>query len=67
MEAKKKPVSTLTLADLGVDAGGVGAAGASTAVVEHSKRPPRSGGQKVTDNGDGGTELVGFLATEKFV
>jgi electron transfer flavoprotein beta subunit len=67
MEAKKKPVSTLTLADLGVDASGVGAAGASTAVVEHSKRPPRSGGQKVTDNGDGGTELVGFLATEKFV
>jgi electron transfer flavoprotein beta subunit len=67
MEAKKKPVSTLTLADLGIEAGGVGAAGASTAVVEHSKRPPRSGGQKVTDNGDGGTELVGFLATEKFV
>jgi electron transfer flavoprotein beta subunit len=67
MEAKKKPVSTLTLADLGVDASGVGAAGASTAVVEHSKRPPRSGGQKVTDNGDGGNELVGFLATEKFV
>ncbi len=67
MEAKKKPVSTLTLADLGVDAATVGAAGASTAVVEHSKRPPRSGGQKVTDNGDGGTALVGFLATEKFV
>jgi electron transfer flavoprotein beta subunit len=67
MEAKKKPVSTLTLADLGIDAGTVGAAGASTAVVEHSKRPPRSGGQKVTDNGDGGTALVGFLATEKFV
>jgi electron transfer flavoprotein beta subunit len=67
MEAKKKPVSTLTLADLGIDAGTVGTAGASTAVVEHSKRPPRSGGQKVTDNGDGGTALVGFLATEKFV
>jgi electron transfer flavoprotein beta subunit len=67
MAAKKKPVQTLTLADLGIEAGGVGAAGASTAVVEHSKRPPRSGGQKVTDNGDGGTELVGFLATEKFV
>jgi len=67
MEAKKKPVSTLSLGDLGIDAGRAHAAGASTAVVEHSKRPPRSGGQKVTDNGDGGTALVGFLATEKFV
>jgi electron transfer flavoprotein beta subunit len=67
MEAKKKPVSTLTLADLGVEPGTTGTAGASTAVVEHSKRPPRSGGQKVDDNGDGGTALVGFLATEKFV
>jgi len=67
MEAKKKPVSTLTLADLGVDAGTTGAGGASTAVVEHSKRPPRSGGQKVDDSGDGGSALVGFLATEKFV
>src|SRR4051812_15439211 len=55
MEAKKKPVSTLTLADLGVDAGTTGADGASTAVVEHSKRPPRSGGQKVDDSGDGGS------------
>ncbi|WP_027341228.1 electron transfer flavoprotein subunit beta/FixA family protein [Hamadaea tsunoensis] len=67
MEAKKKPVSTLGLADLGVDAGTVGAAGASTAVVEHSKRPARSGGVKVTDEGDGGAKLVEFLATEKFV
>jgi electron transfer flavoprotein beta subunit len=67
MEAKKKPVSTLSLADLGIEPGSTGAAGASTAVVEHSKRPPRSGGQKVDDNGDGGTALVGFLATEKFV
>ncbi|MFC0530034.1 electron transfer flavoprotein subunit beta/FixA family protein, partial [Phytohabitans kaempferiae] len=49
MAAKKKPVRTLGLADLGVAAGEVGTAGASSAVVEHSKRPPRSGGVKVTD------------------
>ncbi|NUT31936.1 MAG: electron transfer flavoprotein subunit beta/FixA family protein [Hamadaea sp.] len=67
MEAKKKPVSALSLGDLGVDPATVGAAGASTAVVEHSKRPARSGGVKVTDNGDGGAQLVEFLATEKFV
>jgi electron transfer flavoprotein beta subunit len=67
MEAKKKPVSTLGLADLGVDAATVGSAGSSTAVVEHSKRPARSGGVKVTDEGDGGGKLVEFLASEKFV
>lgn len=67
MEAKKKQVSALSLGDLGVDPATVGAAGASTAVVEHSKRPARSGGVKVTDNGDGGAQLVEFLATEKFV
>jgi electron transfer flavoprotein beta subunit len=67
MAAKKKPVSTLSLADLGVDAGEVGLAGATSAVLEHSKRPPRSGGQKITDEGEGGVKLVGFLASEKFV
>jgi len=67
MEAKKKPVTTLALADLGIDAGEVGFAGASTAVVEASKRPVRSGGTRVTDEGEGGAKLVEYLATEKFV
>jgi electron transfer flavoprotein beta subunit len=67
MEAKKKPVQTLSLADLGVDAAEVGFAGASTAVVEHSKRPARQAGTRVTDSGEGGTALVEFLASEKFV
>jgi electron transfer flavoprotein beta subunit len=67
MEAKKKPVQTLALADLGVDAGEVGFAGASTAVVEASKRPPRTGGTRVSDEGEGGAKLVEYLASEKFV
>jgi electron transfer flavoprotein beta subunit len=67
MEAKKKPVQTLSLADLGIDAGEVGAAGASTAVVEHAKRPPRQGGTRQPDSGDGGVKLVEFLVSEKFV
>ena len=67
MAAKKKPVQTLSLADLGIDAAEVGFAGATSAVIEHSKRPPRSGGTKITDEGDGGVKLVEFLATEKFV
>jgi electron transfer flavoprotein beta subunit len=67
MAAKKKPVQTLSLADLGVAPGEVGFDGATSEVVEHSKRPPRSGGQKITDEGEGGTKLVEFLASEKFV
>jgi len=67
MAAKKKPVQTLALADLGVEAGEVGFAGATSEVVEHAKRPARSGGQKVADDGNGGVALVEFLSSEKFV
>jgi len=67
MAAKKKPVRTLSLADLGIPADEVGFAGATSVVVEHSQRPPRSGGVKVEDSGDGGVKLVEFLAAEKFV
>ena len=67
MEAKKKPVQTLSLADLGVGADEVGFVGASTTVVEHSRRPARAAGTRVTDSGEGGAALVEFLASEKFV
>ena len=67
MAAKKKPVQTLSLADLGVAPAEVGFAGATSAVVESAKRPPRSAGVKITDEGTGGTQLVEYLATEKFV
>jgi electron transfer flavoprotein beta subunit len=67
MAAKKKPIQTLSLADLGIAADEVGFAGATSTVVESAKRPPRQAGTKVTDEGDGGTKLVEFLAAEKFV
>jgi len=67
MAAKKKPVRTLSLADLGIPADEVGFSGATSVVLEHSQRPPRSGGVKVEDSGDGGVKLVEFLASEKFV
>ncbi|MGO1167944.1 MAG: electron transfer flavoprotein subunit beta/FixA family protein [Janibacter sp.] len=67
MAAKKKPVEEWALADLGVDAGQVGLANASTAVESTTKRPPREQGTIVTDEGDGGTKLAEFLTTQKFV
>jgi electron transfer flavoprotein beta subunit len=67
MQAKSKPVTTLTLADLGISASEVGFAGASTEVVEAAPRPPKQAGVKITDSGDGGSKLVEFLAAGKFV
>jgi electron transfer flavoprotein beta subunit len=67
MEAKKKQIAAWSLLDLGVDAATVGFAGAGSAVVEFAKRPPRSGGARVVDDGSGGQRLVEFLVSEKFV
>ena len=67
MAAKKKPVETKTLADLGVDAGSVGLANATTQVLDFAGRPPKGEGQKVTDEGDGAEKFVGFLAAQKIV
>jgi len=67
MAAKKKPVQTLSLADLGIAASEVGFDGATSTVLEHAKRPPRQGGNAITDSGDGGAQLVEYLASEKFV
>ncbi len=67
MQAKSKPVSTLTLADLGIGADEVGLANATSEVVEFAPRPPKAAGVKVTDEGNGGAQLVEFLASQKFV
>jgi len=67
MAAKKKPVETWTLEDLGVDAGQVGLEAAWTKVTSFAKRPPREQGQLVTDEGDGGTKLAEFLSAQKFL
>ena len=67
MAAKKKPVQTLTLADLSVDASSVGLANAATAVADFAARPPRAAGVIVKDEGDGGTKAAGFLAERKFI
>jgi electron transfer flavoprotein beta subunit len=67
MAAKKKPLETLSLADLGIDAGDVGFAGATSEVLEADRRPARQSGVKVTDEGSGGAALVEYLSSEKFV
>ena len=67
MAAKKKPVETYGLADLGVDAGEVGTAGAWSKVESFEAAPPRQAGTVVTDDGEGADRLLEFLASKKFV
>jgi len=67
MAAKKKPVETWSLTELGVDPAQVGLDSAWTKVTAYVARPPRTAGEIVTDEGDGGTKLVEFLASNKFV
>ena len=67
MAAKKKPVESWTLADLGIDPSQVGLDAAWTKVESFAARPPRSQGEIVPDEGDGGQKLATFLAEHKFV
>ncbi|PRX49492.1 electron transfer flavoprotein beta subunit [Prauserella shujinwangii] len=67
MAAKKKPVETLTVADLGVDAGEVGLANAWSTVLEAAPKPPRTAGQRVDDEGDGGTKIAEYLVGQKLI
>jgi electron transfer flavoprotein beta subunit len=68
MAAKKKPLETWSLADLGVDAELVGLTAASSTVQGTEARPPRTQGEVVTDeDGSGATALVEFLASKKFI
>lgn len=73
MAAKKRPVTTWDLDDLGVvsssaEADGgpqVGAAGAGTRVLAAAERPPREQGRIITDSGDAGAQLAAYLVENK--
>jgi len=67
MAAKKKPVQTWALADIGVAPEQVGLSASWTAVEGVTARPPRQAGQVVTDEGDGGSRLVEYLVGAKLV
>lgn len=67
MAAKSKPLTTLSAADLGLEAGSLGLASATSEVVEFATRPPRSGGVLVKDEGDGGAKIAEFLVAQKLI
>lgn len=67
MAAKKKTMDIRNLASVGIDTSVVGSTGAWSIVDDATPRPPRAAGIKITDEGNGGTELVKFLVEKKLI
>jgi len=68
MGAKKKPVDTVSLSELGVDAGEVGEAGSRTEVLGTGDPPPRGETQRVEDEGgDSAEKILAYLRERKLV
>jgi electron transfer flavoprotein beta subunit len=67
MAAKKKEVTTLTLAEIGVDGDEVGLANAGTTVVASTPKPPKTAGEKITDEGEGGKKIAEYLVAQKII
>ncbi|HSB39640.1 MAG TPA: electron transfer flavoprotein subunit beta/FixA family protein [Gaiellaceae bacterium] len=67
MGAKKKPQETLSLGDLGVEAGKAGEAGSRTTVDALSDPPARGDTVKIEDDGSGAEKIVEFLAERRAI
>jgi electron transfer flavoprotein beta subunit len=67
MGAKKKPSDTLSLADLGLDAGDVGEAGSKTEVLALGSPPARGDARKIEDDGSAAQAIVDFLAEKRLI
>ncbi len=67
MAAKKKEVTTLTLADIGVEPDEVGVENAGSRVLSATPKPPKTAGEKITDEGDGGNKIAEFLVAQKLI
>ncbi len=70
MGAKKKPMETQSAADIGLDPGTVGVAGATTRVLGATTVPPRAAGERLTDYAspeEAAAKLADFLAANKLV
>ncbi|MCI0142168.1 electron transfer flavoprotein subunit beta/FixA family protein [Arthrobacter bambusae] len=62
LTAKRKPVITLSVADLGV-----AATPSRSVVISTAERPPRAAGRKLIDDGDAASELAEFLVANRLV
>jgi len=67
MAAKSKPVDEVKVADLGLDAGVVGWAGAGQEIVAVDKAEERQAGTIVEDDGEGFQKIVALLENLKVI
>ncbi|HEV8024191.1 MAG TPA: electron transfer flavoprotein subunit beta/FixA family protein [Candidatus Nanopelagicales bacterium] len=67
MAAKKKPVETLGIAELGLEPAAVGQAAAWSAVQDFAARPAKAAGTIVADEGDGANRIATYLTEHKFI
>jgi electron transfer flavoprotein beta subunit len=67
MAAKGKPLDQVTVADLGLDAGSVGGAGAGQSITNVTAAEARQAGEIVVDEGDAHEKIVAFLDQLKVI
>jgi electron transfer flavoprotein beta subunit len=67
MKAKSKPVDECTVADLGLEAGDVGWAGAGQEIVAVEAAPEREAGEVVEDEGEAYLKVIEFLESLKVI
>ncbi|GAA1365188.1 electron transfer flavoprotein subunit beta/FixA family protein [Arthrobacter rhombi] len=66
MAAKKKPLESWSLADLGIQAG-PDAAPVRSVMVSAAARPPKQAGPKIADDGTAAAQLAEFLVSNRLV
>jgi electron transfer flavoprotein beta subunit len=67
MAAKKKPLETLALADIGIAADDAGATGSRTVVLSVGEPPARANSIKVEDDGDAARTILDYLVENQLV
>jgi electron transfer flavoprotein beta subunit len=67
MAAKKKEIATMSLAEIGVEPDEVGLANAGSKVLSATPKPPKSAGEKVVDEGEGGNQIAEYLISQKII
>jgi Electron transfer flavoprotein, beta subunit len=67
MGAKKKPSETVSLADLGLDAGEVGEAGSKTEVLALGSPPARGDARKIEGDANAAQAIVDYLAEKRLI
>jgi electron transfer flavoprotein beta subunit len=67
MGAKSKPQETVTLSDLGIEAGRAGDSGSRTDVLALNEPPSRGESRKIEDDGNAAQAVVDFLAEKRLI